>query len=179
MKLKIIDPEYPADISIATPEGAVEFTAVFRRVGRKEQKRLLDVINAWSDPADQQDDPVTQQENFITDLLIRFEGLPVDDEGSDQDSDDTQAEAADASIRTFIYGILFRRERELDVVEDDLAEAMLSRVTQQVDAVINDPDQLRVYQELEAVLDDPLCFTKVLNAAVKAVINAGVERSKN
>jgi hypothetical protein len=42
----------------------------------------------------------------------------------------------------------------------------------------NDEAVLR-FESIVAVLDDPLFFTKTLNAAMRSVMEAGLERSKN
>ena len=171
MKIRAIDPICRRDISIATEAEPFEFAVIFRRVGRKEQKRLLDEVNSWRSSAIFGDDADTQalrQEIFLQDLVQRFEGLPVEDDGL--------GDEPAASVRTLITGIITRSYEGRKLSDHQTVEELIEN---DVARILSDPDERRHYEELDAVLDDALVFTKVLNAAIESVVNAGIERSKN
>lgn len=161
MKLKLVDPEYRADLTITTAAEPIKFAAIFRRVGRKEQKRLLNGINNW-DPQADAEGVMIEQENLITDLLIRFEGLPTEEDGV--------AGVVSGEVKTLIRSVVERRVGD---------SAKTADIHEGVEELLQNPEAVRRFEELAAVLDDPLFFTKTLNAAMRSVMEAGLERSKN
>lgn len=164
MKLKAVDPECRLDLTLNTAAEPVSFAAVFRRVGRKEQQSLLDVINAWGFGAttDANDRHMREQEDLILDLLIRFEGLPFEEEEGDQ--------GVSAEATALIRRVVARR------INDD---TKVAEIDAGVEALLQNPVAVRRFEEIAAVMDDSLFFTKILQAAMRSVVEAGRERSKN
>ena len=131
LKVAVVDPEYPADISINTLDKPIQFKAIFKRPSTEAQESSLERINAWRirDSAEEGEVQAADQQKFVEDSVIRFEGL---------------------------FEMLPRMGVELD--EGEVPETA---------------------DYIEMVLGEPLLFTKVLNAAILSVTNAGIERSKN
>ena len=131
LRVAVVDPEYPADISINTLDKPVEFKVIFKRPSTKEQESGLTTINSWRvhGTTEEGEAQTAEQKSFVSDNLIRFEGL---------------------------LEMLPRMGVELD--EGEVPETV---------------------DYLDMVLGEPLLFTKVLNAAILSVTNAGIERSKN
>ena len=162
MKLRLVDPEFRVDLSIATAAEPIKFAAIFRRVGRQEQKRLLGEINGW-DYAGDPDGAMKQQENLIVDLLIRFEDLPLEE-------DEDATGQVSGAVKTLMRSVVERRIGE--AYRSDEVNAGVEELLQNDEAVLR-------FESIVAVLDDPLFFTKTLNAAMRSVMEAGLERSKN